>query len=274
LADRYILSKLASTAQEATRHMERFDFGEASRVLYDYLWNEYCDWYIEMTKASLQAGGLRKILTLQVLSFALSRTLELMHPIMPFITEEIWQALPHKNESITLAPWPEPLSSLADTAAESQCSAVMDIIRGIRNIRAEMNVGPSKRTEIVIVAHNQEWRQIYEGGAEYIRALAHGKTVIFVDINPFEKGKAISLLVAGADVFLPLDEMVDIVAEIERLDKERHTLQGEVDRATKKLSTPSFVAKAPPAVIETEREKLADYEARLGAVEKRLKEIK
>lgn len=272
LADKYILSKLTNTAEQVTRFTERFEFGEATRLLYESLWSEFCDWYIEMTKAELWAGGERKHNTLQVLTYTLSRTLELMHPYMPFITEEIWQALPHVGPSITIAPWPKS-TGRQDEKSEKSMGAIMDAIRSIRNVRAEMGVAPSKRTDITVVPADKDAEDIYTAGAHYIKALASGKDVHFSSASPFPKGEAVAVVVAGAEMYLPLSELIDLSAEIARLDKEREALEQEVKRAHGKLNNEGFLAKAPASLIEQEKAKLAEFNSRLSQVEKRLSEL-
>lgn len=273
LADKYILSRLSRTAEDVTRFMERFEFGEAARLLYEFIWTEYCDWYIEMAKANLSAGGSLKTNTLSVLCYVLSRTLELLHPFMPFITEEIWQALPHEGESITIAPWPSSLA-LFDGEAEESMNALMDAIRALRNVRAEMGIAPSLRTEIFVVPSDPSWESIYRAGASYLRALASGKTVHIVAASPFAKGEAVSIVAAGAEIYLPLAELVDIEAEIKRLTDELTVLQSEVARSAGKLANEGFRAKARQELIEAEQSKLSAYEAKLAQVEKKLAELK
>ncbi|MDP3486723.1 MAG: class I tRNA ligase family protein, partial [Bacillota bacterium] len=273
LADKYILSRLSDTVLQVTKFAERFEFGEATRLLYDFIWSEFCDWYIEMTKAELWAGGERKLSTLKVLCYTLSRTLELLHPFMPFITEEIWQALPHEGESITITAWPTDMPFTDEKAAKSM-GLVMDAIRSIRNIRAEMGVIPSKRTDVVIVPADSEYEAVYAAGAHYVKLLASGKEVSIAAQSPFAKGEAVVIVATGAEVYLPLSELVDVAAEISRLEKDHATLVAEVGRASQKLQNEGFLAKAKPVLIEQEKAKLAEYEAKLSQVERRLLELK
>ncbi|MBS4053561.1 MAG: valine--tRNA ligase [Thermaerobacter sp.] len=273
LADSYILSRLGHTAEGVTRFMERFEFGEAARLLYEFIWTDYCDWYIEMAKTNLLSGGSLKANTLSVLCYVLSRTLELLHPFMPFITEEIWQALPHTGESITMAPWPSRLE-LVDEEAEESMVAIMEAIRALRNVRAEMGIAPSHRTDIYILPSDLRWEGIYHAGSSYMRALAGGKNVQIVPSSPFAKGEAVGVVVAGAEIYLPLAELVDVEAEIKRLSEEQKALQSEVARSAGKLANEGFRAKARPELIEAEQSKLAAYEAKLSQVEKKLAELK
>ncbi|MBT9154943.1 MAG: Valine--tRNA ligase [Firmicutes bacterium] len=271
LADRYILAQLHNTATTATRLLEQFEFGEGAKLLYEFLWSEYCDWYIEMAKPALQAGGDSKKTTLRVLCYALSRTLELLHPFMPFITEEIWQALPHRGASITVAPWPE-TAGRVDVVAQTQVSALMEAIRAIRNIRAEMGVAPSRRVELTVVAE-AEWGEVYKAGSPYLLALAGGKGVKLAEANPFAKGEAVSIVVTGAEIHLALSQLVDIEAEVRRLQAEQSAVCAEIDRARGKLQNEGFRAKAPAALIAAEDAKLAAHEVKLAQLEKRLAEL-
>jgi len=272
LADKYILSRLSDTAVEVTRYLERFEFGEASRLLYEFLWTEYCDWYIEMAKTELALGGENKVRTWQVLSYVLSRTLELMHPFMPFITEEIWQSLPHSGASITIAKWPSDAGRKDEIAGE-QMLVLMEAIRSVRNVRAEMGVSQAQRTEIYVVPSTPEYAQLYATGAKYLRALASGKGVQVIEKSPFVKNEAVSIVVTGAEIYLPLKELVDLEAEVKRLMDEKAMLQGEVLRAQSKLSNEGFIAKAPAALVEQEKGKLLGYETKLAQVAKRLQEL-
>ncbi len=272
LADRYILSRLAQTAYDVTRFMERYDFGEASRLLYEFIWNEFCDWYIEMAKVSLHSGGSKKTDALKVLCFTLSRTLELLHPFMPFISEELWQALPHVGNTITLAAWPEGLGCYKDATAEENMQHVMEVVRGIRNVRAEMGVPHSRRSDIYVVAQERT-RDLYAESLEYIRALAQGKGIFLVNEKVFGAGRAVSVLAHQAEIQLPIADLVDIAAETARLDKERERLQDEVTRAEARLGNERFCAQAPAAVVEQERAKLADYRERMAAVDRKLAEL-
>ena len=272
LADRYILSRLANTALDVTRYMERYDFGEASRLLYEFIWNEFCDWYIEMAKVSLMEGGEKKTEALHVLCFTLSRALELLHPFMPFISEELWQALPHTGETITLAPWPADLGDLKDTACEEEMEHIMEAVRGIRNVRAEMGVPHSRRADIYIVAEERS-RRLYRESADYIRALAQGKQVYLVDEKAFAPGQAVSVLAHQAEIQLPITDLVDMAAEAARLSKERERLEAEIARAEGRLGNERFCAQAPVEVVEQERGKLADFRERLSAVEKKIAEL-
>ena len=272
IADRYILAQLQSTAGHATRLLEQFEFGEAARHLYEFLWSEYCDWYIEMAKPELQAGGQRKQTTLRVLCYTLSRTLELLHPFMPFITEEIWQALPHYGESITVAAWPS-TAGRADAEAQTSVSALMDAIRAIRNVRAEMGVAPSRRIELTVVPTSAEWGAVYKAGSPYILALAGGKEVKFAAVNPFGKGEAVSIVATGAEIHLALAQLVDIEAEVKRLQTEQAAVRAEILRARGKLQNEGFRAKAPEALIAAEEAKLAGHETKLAQLEKRLAEL-
>ena len=272
LADRYILAQLYATADSVTNLLERFEFGEAAKVLYEFLWNEYCDWYIEMCKAELQAGGTRKHNTLAVLCYTLSRTLELLHPFMPFITEEIWAALPHSGSSITIAPWPG-AAGRVDDAAQKDMTALMDAIRSIRNLRAQMGVAPSRRVELTIVPADPAWGEVYRLCSSYLLALAGGSAIKFAASNPFGKGEAVSVVATGAEIVMALSDLVDVAAEIKRLQAERNAICGEIERAKGKLTNEGFRAKAPAALVVAEEAKVAEHHVKLAQLEKRLAEL-
>ncbi|MEO3947165.1 valine--tRNA ligase [Gorillibacterium sp. CAU 1737] len=272
-ADRWILHRLNETAKEVTRLLDAYEFGETGRVLYNFIWDDLCDWYIEFSKLSLYGEDEEaKAATRSVLAYVLDRTLRLLHPFMPFLTEEIWQHLPHEGETITLAAWPEYDASFEAEEAVREMELLMGIIRSVRNIRAEVNVPMSKKIDLLIRPADAANTAILERNETYLRR--------FCGTNQFEIGleltapdKAMSAVVTGADLFLPLSGLIDIAQELARLNKELATLQGEVDRIEKKLANEGFVAKAPAKVIEEEKAKLADYAEKRGKVAARLQEL-
>ncbi|RAP28881.1 valine--tRNA ligase [Brevibacillus laterosporus] len=271
--DKWILTRLQGTITDVTRLMDAFDFGEAGRLLYNFLWDDLCDWYIEMAKLPLYGTDEQaKKATQSVLVYVLDQTLRLLHPFMPFITEEIWQALPHQGESITVAAWPQAKSELTFNDAEAEMSLLMDIIRSVRNIRAEVNVPMSKKIELVIKANDQQSLQCLQRGEEFlVRFCNPEKLVIGADLEAPEK--AMSAVVTGAELFLPLAGLLDLVQERKRLEKEIDTLNKEVDRIEKKLNNPGFMAKAPANVIEEEKAKMTDYANKREKVVARLADL-
>jgi valyl-tRNA synthetase len=271
LADRWILSRYAGTAAEVTANLERFELGEAARSLYDFIWSEYCDWYIETAKARLYGKeDARGRATAQyVLWHVLEGTLRLLHPFMPFISEAIWQHLPHEGESIVRAAWPAPPAELADEAAEAAMGTVMETVKAVRNMRAEVNVPPGKKSEVMILAA-EELGAVLAGNAQYIRTLAAAEPVTVLPLAAAKPENAMAAVVSGAEVYLPLKGLIDVKKETARLNKEREGLEKELARVAGKLANESFVAKAPAEVIEKERAKEREYRDKLAAISERL----
>ncbi len=276
LADRWILSRLNETAKEVTRNLERYDLGEAARVLYDFIWNEFCDWYIELVKPALygKKDEESRKTAQYVLWHALSNTMKLLHPMMPFITEEIWQHLPHEGETIMLQEWPEYDPLLTDHEAVEQMTTVMEVIRAIRNIRGEMNVPPSRKAEVVIAANTDASYSHLRGGLDYVEHLA-GASEIVLEKTIFTKPEnAMTAITRGIEVFVPLKGLIDIDVEIARLAKELAVLDKELARVNGKLSNAGFLDKAPADVIEKERAKQQQFQDKRNTIEERLQSLK
>jgi valyl-tRNA synthetase len=275
-ADKWILHRLNETVNDVNERLENYDFGGAGSAIYEFLWNEYCDWYIELAKMPLNGeDDAAKETTKNVLVYVLDSALRLLHPYMPFLTEEIWLHLPGRAEgaSIVTAAYPTDLEAFANPTAEQEMSLLMEIIRSIRNSRAEMNVPPSRPITLLIKAKDEETLDILNRGESYIRRFCNPEQLtIATDIAAPEK--AVSNVVTGAELFLPLAGLIDIDAEISRLEKEIKKLDGEVERIEKKLNNPGFVAKAPADVIDTEKAKLADYAEKREKVRARLAELR
>ncbi|HEU4963791.1 MAG TPA: valine--tRNA ligase [Bacilli bacterium] len=275
-AEKWILHRLNATIQDVNARMEVYDFGGAGSAIYEFLWNEYCDWYIELAKMPLNGDDAQaKSTTLNVLVYVLDQSLRLLHPFMPFITEEIWQALPSTaaGASIVTASYPAFDAKWEDAQAEKEMGLLMDIIRSIRNTRAEMNVPPSRPITLLIKAKDSDTEAILTRGESYIRRFCNPEALtISTDVAVPEK--AVSNVVTGAELFLPLAGLIDIDAEIARLEKEKKKLDGEVERIEKKLNNQGFVAKAPAEVIETEKAKLADYADKRATVISRIEELR
>ncbi len=266
-ADKWILSKLDTLVGEVTENIEKFELGIAVQKLYDFIWDEYCDWYIELCKPAL--AGENKENCGRVLSYVLSRCLELLHPFMPFITEEIWQQLPHEGETIMLADWPEKRG--VDYAAdEHSIELVKDAIKAARNIRNEKNVPPSKKAKIFIITDNKE---IFESGRMYFERLASANETEIVADKSNVPENAVTAVTAGAEIAIPFDDLVDKAEEKARLEKEKARLEGEIKRVEGKLSNAGFVAKAPANVVEEERKKGEVYKEMLEKVIKSLETL-
>jgi valyl-tRNA synthetase len=269
IADKWILSRLSDAVKEVTSFIERFDLGMAAQKLYDFLWSEYCDWYIEMAKPRL-ADEAQKDTAVSVLHAVLKDTLKLLHPFMPFITEEIYQSLPGAEGSIMLSAWPK--AGKKYRAEEKAMEAVMEMIRGIRNIRAEMNVPASKRAKLLLLA-SEGVKADYEMCAQYIMRLASVSEIVWISDKAEVPANAVSVIGTGAEAFMPLGDLIDIGKEIERLAAEEKRLQGEIARAEGKLSNPGFTGKAPAEIVRQEQGKLANYREQLAAAQQRRSQL-
>ncbi|WP_191980634.1 valine--tRNA ligase [Loigolactobacillus backii] len=274
LADRWILSRLNSTIKDVTRLFDDFDFGEAGRLLYNFIWNDLCDWYIEMSKEVLYGTDeTAKSAKRHALAYVLDQTLKLMHPIMPFVTEELWQNMPHDGESIVTAAYPVEHADLADEAAVSEMSRLIDLIRSVRNIRSEVNAPLSSPIDVLIKTTDKATEQTYQANREYIERFVHPKELqIGADVK--SPKLAMSAVITGAEIYVPLAELIDLDQEIVRLQGEAKKLQAEVDRADKKLGNERFVQSAPEKVVNVQREKRADYLNKLTATNERINELK
>ncbi|MCX7970875.1 MAG: valine--tRNA ligase [Negativicutes bacterium] len=271
LADRWILSRLATTAAGVTRNLDKLESGEAARQLYDFIWSEFCDWYIELAKPHLQAGqpdGQRAVV-LRVLYTVLKATMEMLHPYMPFITEEIWQHLPHDGPTIMLAGWPDPPAGWCDGEADAAMAAIMEAVRAVRNLRAEMDVPPGRKSPIVVMAINEYYHDLFNRYGHYLTRLAAGEGLAVIDEQAARPDNAVSAVVAAGEVFLPLRGLIDVSRELARLDKEQAGYEAEQARLSAKLANPGFVARAPAAVVEKERQRLQEAKERLRLIRQR-----
>lgn len=272
MADRYILSRLQWVTAEVERMLSRYDLGGVANLLYDFIWSEFCDWYIEMAKPALRLEGDARRTTQTVLVTVLRQLMVLLHPYMPFITEEIWQTLPHQGETLMLAPWPTPDQRLIDEQAEAEVGLIMNITRAIRNIRAEAGVDPGRKVEAIFLAAAPQ-KAILNENQLYLTTLAGLNKMEVKDNDATKPSKAMTAVVEGVEIFLPLAGMVDLELELKRLQKEQSTLEEERRRLTGKLANEQFVTKAPPAVVEKERKKLAALEIDYAKVTARLAEL-
>ncbi len=269
--DRWILSKLNTLIGEVTTNLDRFELGIALAKLYDFLWDIFCDWYIELVKPRLSdKGSATNKVAQNVLCYVLSRTLELLHPYLPFITEEIWQTLPHSGESIMVTNWPKASEALSFPAEEKQMETLITAIRAIRNRRAEMNVPPSKKAALFIVTEHTD--VFAPKTAKFFEKLASAASVTVCRSHADDT--AVQIVTDSATFFIPLAEIIDLDKEAARLSAEIEKLKGEIARIEKKLSNPGFVAKAPEAVVNGEKEKMKKYADTLQKTEDALKKIK
>ncbi|TMW71604.1 valine--tRNA ligase [Alteribacter natronophilus] len=274
IADEWILTRLQETAEHVTKYIDAYEFGEVGRSLYNFIWDDFCDWYIEMAKLPLNGDDEEaKHTTRSVLAYVLDRTLRLLHPFMPFITEEIWQHLPHQGESITVAEWPVKDEKLMNSLAVKDMELLQSIIRSVRNTRAELNVPMSKEVELQIKADSGDILAQLERGEEYIERFCRPSDLkMGADLTAPEK--SMSSVLSGVELYMPLAGLLDLDAEIERLEGERKRLDQEVMRVQKKLGNEGFVAKAPEAVVQAEREKEKDYLDQREKVDARIAELK
>ncbi len=265
LADRYILHRLEETVTRVTTGFADYQFAEAGKELYEFFWNDFCDWYIELAKVALYEGDeAEKPPTQAMLVYVLDQALRLLHPLMPFVTEAIWQQLPHVGRTITLAAWPTTDPARLDPAGYHEMALVMDAIRAVRNLRHEANVNPGKKVAVVLKP-DPAHEALMTTAIPSLRRLCNAASVtVGADVAPPQE--RMTSVIAGAEVYLSLAGLVDTEAEHERLQKEKSDLDGEVARLLKKLDNPSFVAKAPAEIVAKEREKLALYEERRAKV--------
>ena len=272
LADKWILSRYAKTSISITENLEKFELGEAGRSLYDFIWNEFCDWYIELSKARLyDKENVRPRKVAQyVLGYVLEHTLRLLHPFMPFITEEIWQHIPHEGKSIMVADWPTGEEAKLDDASEVEMTTIMETIKAIRNMRAEVNAAPSKKTEVILHLSDESLTDVFAKNSGYLETLASAKNVTILAKDDAKPENAMTAVVNGVEIYLPLAGLIDVEKETARLNKELATLDKEVSRLDKKLSNAGFIAKAPADIVEKEKEKLKGYEEKREAVKQRL----
>lgn len=274
IADKWILTKLGETAEAVTHAIDKYEFGEAGRLLYSFIWDDVCDWYIEMAKLTLYGEEEQaKATTRSVLAHVLDQTMRMLHPFMPFITEEIWQHLPHQGESITVAEWPTHNASHHFPEALEDMETLKALIKSIRNTRSELNVPMSKQIELMIRPSNEAFAERLNRGRSYIEKFANPSDLqIATSLKTPEK--AMSHALTGMELFLPLAGLLDIDAEVKRLDKEKEKLSKEVERIEKKLANQGFIAKAPANVVEEEKSKKQDYEAKRQSVIDRIAELK
>ncbi len=274
LADRWILSRVNRVAAEVLHNIDHFNLGEAMRSLHEFIWNEFCDWYIEIAKSRLYGEDEVASRTAKsVLAHVLEKTMRLLHPFMPFITEEIWQHLPHQGESIMIAPWPHSDQGSIDPAAEQAMTMIMDAIKAVRNIRAELGVAPSRRVPCVAQVENAAVAELLAEAAPYFSKLAGLSELTITARGEAKPAKSMSAVVTGLELHLPLAGLIDLDQEIARLNKEVAALRAEVQRGEKKLGNPGFMNKAPAEVVAKEREKLADWQLKLSRVEARIAEL-
>ena len=268
IADKWVLSKLNRLIAEVTENMDRYELGVAVQKIYDFVWDTYCDWYIELTKARLYSEDAgRKDTALKVLVYVLDQMLRLLHPFMPFITEEIWQSLPHEGEALIVAAWPKYNEDLAFKTEADQMESVMEAIRAIRNRRADMNVPPSKKAALFVLTAKP---QIFMEGEGFLQRLAYADDVTMLKQEPENLDGMVTITTADAKLYIPMGQLVDVAREIERITKELEKNQKFLASLEAKLSNEKFIGRAPEAVVNAEREKAAKTRDLIAQLEQSL----
>ncbi|RMC50152.1 valine--tRNA ligase [Lactobacillus sp. ESL0263] len=274
LADGWIFDRLNHTVSEVIRLFDDYQFGEAGRELYNFIWNDFCDWYIEIAKVALNGNDEElKARKQDNLIWILDQILRLLHPIMPFVTEKLWLSMPHDGESIMVAKYPEAHAEFENEQARHDMAFLIEIIKAVRNIRTEVNAPLSSSIDIMIQLEDAKNERILTDNEDYVKNFLHPKELtISTQIAAPKLAK--TAVISGAQVFIPLADLVNVDDEIKRMEKEEKNLQAEVDRSTKKLGNQGFVAHAPEEVIAKEKAKKADYESQLESVRQRIEELK
>lgn len=271
LADKWILSRLQDTVKDVTGLLERFELGEAGRAIYDFIWSEVCDWYIEIAKPRLynKEAAAERATAQHVLATVLVSAMKLLHPYMPFITEEIYQCLPHEAESIMISKWPVADEGLIDPEAERGMNAIMDSIKAIRNMRAEVNANPGKKIPAIMLV-SEDLREVVAHNDNYIKLLGGIDNLELRPLNGEKPENAMAAVVTGIEVYLPLAGLIDVEKETQRLSKELAAMEKDLQRAGGKLNNAGFLAKAPEDVIAKERAKYEELSGKIEAVKKRM----
>ena len=274
-ADKWILSKLNTLAKDVTENMENFDLGVAVGKIYDFIWEEFCDWYIEMVKPRLYNDeDTTKAAALYTLKTVLIESLKLLHPYMPFITEEIFCNLQDEEESIMISNWPVYKEEFSFPVEENAIETIKEAVRGIRNTRTSMNVAPSRKAKVYVVSAEESLRGIFENGRVFFAALGYASEVIVQDNKNGIDSDAVSVVIPNGTIYMPFAELVDIAKEIERLENEEKRLNGELARVNGMLSNERFVSKAPAAKLQEEKDKLEKYTQMMEQVKERLSHLR
>ena len=273
LADRWILARLQTTIADVTRLFERFEFGEAGRILYSFIWDDYCDWYIEMTKEQLQDKEAANTTTKSILVFVLDQFLRLLHPIMPFVTEEIWQQIGGQDKSIVVADYPRVNEAYQDSQVEAQMAQLMELIRAVRTIRNEMNTPLSKPVDLYIKVQDAAGQALLEANQAYIKRFCNPAQLV-ISQAPEHPEEVVTQVLSFAEILMPLKGLIKLEDELARLEGEQVKLEKEVARIDGKLSNEKFVSRAPEHVVAEERNKRQGYLSQLETVKERIQQVK
>ena len=268
LADRWILSRYAQTVTGVTDNMEKFELGEAARMLYDFIWGEFCDWYIELVKPRLynKEGATGRHTAQFVLAYILERTMRLLHPFMPFISEEIREHLPHEEGSIVRSAWPSAEPERIDETAEMQMGAVMETIKAVRNMRAEMNVPLGRKGEVIIQPATAELAAVLSENMPFIKTMATAEPLQIIPTGAAKPENSVSRVISGIEVYLPLKGLIDVEKEVARMNKELQAIENELSRIDGKLANAGFIAKAPAAVLEQQKTRRTEIMEKMTAI--------
>ena len=273
-ADKWILSKVNTLAKDVQENLENYDLGLAASKIQDFLWDEYCDWYIEMVKPRLynKEDKTRKA-ALWTLKQVLINAVKLLHPFMPFITEELFCSIQSKEETIMLSKWPEYREEWNFKDEEREIDLIKEAVRGIRNVRAEMNVVPSRKSKVFIVSDDEYTRIVFSRSEVFLKTLAYASEISVQEGKEGIGSDAVSCVVEKATIYMPFADLVDVEKELERLRGEKDKMLKEIERVDKKLANQGFVSKAPQKVIDEEKAKGEKYRAKLSQIEERLKQL-
>ncbi|MGB2783555.1 MAG: class I tRNA ligase family protein, partial [Atribacterota bacterium] len=275
LADKWIISKLNETIKKSTEYLNEYKYGEAAKIIYEFVWNEFCDWYIEFSKPKLyqEKDTVEKQTSQYILWFVLENTLRLLHPFMPFITEEIWQKLPHKGESIMVSPWPEYKEEYNSKNAENKMDKIMSIIKTIRNIKSDMNIPYNTKIDLHLNINQEDKLELIKENTYYIEAMIKTKSL--------EVGKGIKKpeysaagVLEGIEIFIPLKDIINIEEEIARLEKKLTKINNELNLIFKKINNNDFLSRAPEDIVKKERDKADDLRDIKERLENNLKSFK
>ncbi len=274
LPDRYILARLYETIKEMDYNYDKYEFGEAAKAIHTFSWDDFASWYVEIAKLPLNSTNLKSInRTKSILSFVLLDIMKLLHPFMPFVTEEIYQNIPHLEESIMVSSWPEAIEEFNDPNAIKSFETIKSIIKSIRNIRSEYNVPHGKTISITIICNNEQTKQLLEENIDILKRFLNPER-LEITLNYQPSDQEVSIILVDLEIRLPLGDLVDINQEIERLEKELNRLESEITRGENMLSNQNFITKAPKQKVEDEKRKLAEYKEQYQNTKERLKELK
>lgn len=274
LEDRWILSKGQRVAREVAEKLDHYDLGLAADAVLNYIWSDFCDWYIELVKPRLFSQDAEdKKVAVSVLAAVLKDILRLLHPFMPFITEEIWSKLPDSQDFLMVNHWPEEDDSYLDPEAEDKLERVQEAIRAIRNARAEMNIAPNKKSKTLLYSQDAKAKEALEGTEGFFKTQGFSTGFEWIE-NPKDlEGDHLSVVSQGVEYYMPLEDLVDYEKELQRLKKELATAESELDRVVKKLANQGFVSKAPEALVAKEREKEGQFKTQIDQLQKRIESI-